>query len=199
MERSRAMTDPERIDTRCARLTKLIKNLAGSFALNMRETGFPGFVDAKVDKVIVPPSCSSESIQISPDRRVNRATLVGGIAADGAPLILLITLTRKTIEAEPFLCGASPTISYRCINKKIDFMCPIPTLDHLELCLFLAQRHAQTGCKGITKLIFDGRSCHGGASPLVAFQQKEILSAHLPHHTSDQTQPLDQGVFGPLT
>jgi hypothetical protein len=68
MEHARVMADRERIDAHYAMLTELINNAPRAFLSTMEETPCFDFVNARLEKVILPTTHRSESVPIPTDR-----------------------------------------------------------------------------------------------------------------------------------
>jgi hypothetical protein len=56
---------------------------------------FAHFVDAPIDKVVIPAGYLLDSIPVYVDRRTKESTLVASVAADGAQLKTLIVVQRR--------------------------------------------------------------------------------------------------------
>jgi hypothetical protein len=86
-------------------MDQVLQHVLREFVINVDETGCADFVDTKNEYVIVPANYPDDTIPIPVDRRIERATLVGGIVASGKGLDPLVTVPRKTMKIELIAWG----------------------------------------------------------------------------------------------
>jgi hypothetical protein len=104
MDKSRVMADLKAIDNFYANIAILIKGIPRAFIVNMDESGFSDYREARRETVVVPVDYPGDTTPIPFDRNIKRAIMVPAIAADGTALKPLIIILRKTIEVELILC-----------------------------------------------------------------------------------------------
>jgi hypothetical protein len=83
MERSRGIVDPKAIDAFYDDFERALRGIPREFIINVEETRCADFVDAGNELVIVPATDERDEIAMPVDRSTKRASLIGGIAADG--------------------------------------------------------------------------------------------------------------------
>jgi hypothetical protein len=107
MDRSRVMADPQAIDDLYANIPTLIIDIPRAIIVNMDESVFADYPDARRETVVVPEDDQADEIPRPFDRRTKRVTLVAAIAAEGTALTHPIVLTQKTLETEHIMRGSS--------------------------------------------------------------------------------------------
>ena len=108
MERERVSCNSDDIDKYFDYLKHVIRDVQAAFVVNIDESGFQDYSDAKETVVIVPASYPGDSMVIPVDRSIKRASLMGGIALDGRTLKPALVLGRKTVEREVYKHGYTP-------------------------------------------------------------------------------------------
>jgi hypothetical protein len=196
MEKERVQASPEEIEAYLETLSRLIAafGLPAGMLVNIDEAGHQCWQDAHRETVIVPVSYTEETIPMPVRRNEKRATLLGGICADGTVLDPLVIVPRVTIEKELLLLGGAKLhIAYQpngFITQELfeewcrDVLFPF----------FWAQRQS-LGYDGFGVLILDGCSCHNSDQFLEDCVVHGIVPLELPAHSSDQLQPLDLVIF----
>jgi hypothetical protein len=98
-----------------------INNVRRDFVANMDESGCADYVDTRKERVLVTVECDKATVSIPADRTEKRATIVAGVAADGASLKPMIVLGRKTIANELDMLGYTPD-KYTLVHQEKGFI-----------------------------------------------------------------------------
>jgi hypothetical protein len=156
------------------------------------------YTDARPETVVVPADYPLDQIYIPANRSIKRSTLVAAIAADGTGLKPLIIVPRLTIERELYLWGYQGRVIFRYQEHGFVTITLFEKWVNKVLLPCYADQRELTNDTGRGLLILDGCTYHSLAS-LASLEGKlrenKIVFIRLPPHSSDQTQPLDLGVF----
>jgi hypothetical protein len=195
MERTRVMANDEAIDAYYERVSTLLPGIPRAFVVNADESGFADYTDARPETVVVPSDYPLDHIFIPADRSIKRSTLVAAIAADGTGLKPLIIVPRLTIEREVGLWGYQGRVIFKYQEHGFVTITIFEEWVDKVLLPYYADQRRLTKYPGWGLLILDGCTCHSLASLEVKLIAHKIFLVPLPPHSSDQTQPLDLGVF----
>jgi hypothetical protein len=196
MEEERVNCDAAEIDAYYGNLDHILQTFPASFVINLDETGHQEWADRRKGKVVVPSSHAGPTINIPVSRQEKRATLLGAITASGEHLKPLVIVPRSTIESELYQIGYPP-YRYHYASQECGFI----TRDLFDwsvndvLFPYVRATRERLQYDGPALLILDGCSCHGSEWFLEACMELGVDLAFLPAHSSDQTQPMDLGVF----
>lgn len=198
MEDARLFADSEQIESYFTDLEETIRvgNVPASFVINVDESGFDQYVDARKTTRIVPAEYSHKSIPVGITRAEKRATLIAAIAADGSALRPMVVIQRETVEKELLLRGYTVDKVY-LRRSDTGFVNTKLFLDWGREIFFpeLKRRRFEQSYEGPIVLIFDGFGCHQSDAFLELAEENNVICKRIPPHTSDQLQPLDLGVF----
>lgn len=170
--------------------------IPAAFIVNVDESGFDQYVDARQSRRIVPARYELNHIPIGVTRAEKRATLIAAICADGMALRPMIILQRETIEKELLVRGYTPD-KVRLGRSDTGFVNSGLFLDWGVHSFFpeMRARRAQLDYDGPILLIMDGFGCHQTEAFLEKAEEENVICRFIPAHTSDQLQPLDLGIF----
>ena len=198
LEDSRLYSSREEIESYFEEIAEVVHNgqIPAAFVVNVDESGFDQFVDARQTRRIVPARYEFNRIPVGVTRTEKRATLIAAICADGMALRPMIVLQRETIEKELLLRGYTPD-KVRLCRSDTGFVNSTLFLEWGKRCFFpdMRQRRAQLDYDGPILLIMDGFGCHQSEAFLELAEEENVVCRFIPPHTSDQLQPLDLGVF----
>ena len=198
MEDHRIFASREAIDRYFDDLNELITTaqIPAAFVINIDESGFDQFADARQTTRIVPTEYRLNSIPVPITRAEKRATLIAAICADGTALRPLVVVQRETIEQELLLRGytldkvqlARSDTGY--VNKEL-------FIQWAKRSLFpqMQQRRLELDYLGPILIILDGFGCHQSPEFQELAESENIVLRFIPPHSSDQVQPLDLGIF----
>jgi hypothetical protein len=196
-ETERLNSSDEAIDTYFQYLDQILQDFPAALVINLDETGHQEWADRTEERVIVPVSYTGSYIDIPIDRSGKRSTLLGAIAADGTTLTPMIIVQRETIEAEMYQAGYTPEkVMYAhqpngfIDTDLFDAWCEQILFPYIE-----ATRE-RLGYHGKALVLIDGCSAHYGEHFTEESSWRGVHIVFLPPHTSDQTQPMDLGIFG---
>jgi hypothetical protein len=198
MDAKRLQCDPAAIDRYYESLERFLKNNSTPSALvmNLDETGHDDWGDKKKHKVVVPVNYDESQIEIPVTRESKRSTVLGAIAADGTCLRPLVVVPRKSIERELFQLGYTPKrVMYGSNESGFITTELFDEWARKELIPYVTKTRNELRIECEALLILDGCSCHGSDRFLDELTYYGIVPAFLPPHSSDQTQPLDLGIF----
>lgn len=186
------------IDDYFEKLKQRLDGVDGRFCFNLDEVGQQDFVDALDITVIVPKELEGTRILIPVRRNSRRASALSCIAPDGINPPPLIIIPRKTIDSEIF--NYVPKNAFTVAYQENGFM----TITIFRqwwmhsFIPFLRQKKRSLNYSGKTVVIMDQLRAHvavvDSLSDDIASDNIEVQ--YLVPHSSDQTQPLDLGVFG---
>ena len=199
MESVRTEVPLEVIEEHYERLESILQSedIPPQFVLNVDESGFQEFVDAK-DMILVIPSDAPESEMVFPvNRNPKRATLIGCISADGTALKPFIVSPNKTIEKELRLLGYREDV-VTLVSQANGFINAATFAYWADTVLFpeIKRRRVQYGFKGTAILLLDGCSSHFSDYFLDECSFHGVFPFQEPAGSSDQVQALDLGIFG---
>lgn len=196
IDKNRYECDSEEVLEYYNDLNNYIDHVPAQFIINVDESGFQPYQDAKKMRVVVPIDFE-ETIYYGANQSVSRNSLIAGIFADGTYTKPLIVIDRKTIEEELIVQGYNESIvafKFRS-NGFIDTQIFNDWADEI---LFpeLEKRRETYNYNGGAVVILDGCSCHCNDYFLDECIYRKIFPIFLVPHSSDQTQMLDLGIFG---
>ena len=202
IEDNRFAVNPAEIDSYYDNLRTLLVLIDYRFCFNIDETGEDEYVDTRDVKVFVPVDFALPKATIPVSRTKKRFTIEHCICTDGTYFPLYIIVPRKTFQKDFYKIYSPDRIQLRTQPK--GFMnLPIfqdyffnHFLHHLDL------KRKNLSYQGPALLIMDNLLCHKQAVGCPKQQSYIFLAPYNLHilflvpHSSDQTQPLDLGIFG---
>lgn len=170
--------------------------IPSAFVFNIDEAGFSEWADSTKMTVLVPVDAKTEDTKIPIEREGKRASFLAGICADGSTLKPAIVVPRKTIELELYDQGYTPDKLCICSSDS-GFFATEQFLTWAFECFFpeIRKKREEYKYKGECLLILDGFGPHENDEFLNACTDEGIIPLPLAPHSSDQTQPLDIGIF----
>ena len=109
MENDRVFCDPQKIDNYFQELEEaLMFGIPPEFIINIDESGFQEYVDAREVQCIVPAHYQKETVRVPRERNSKRSTMLCGICADGSTIKPMVVLARETMEQELLDNGYTP-------------------------------------------------------------------------------------------
>ena len=197
MESLRLQAEDEEIDRYFELLESDVEGVPAHFIFNADECGFDEWQDRRECHAIVPAEYASDSILVPVTRQSRRSTLLGCIAADGSSLQPFVVVTRKTISHELRLNGYTAE-KVEIVHQENGFIDTLLFEQWAEEIFFreVERRREVLHYEGLAILIIDGCSAHVSDWFLEECLFRRISVIFLAPHSSDQTQPLDLGVFG---
>ena len=178
-------------------LEEAIRDVPAGLILNLDESGFAKFADARNETVILPKDSDCRFYPVS--RREKRATFLLTVAADGRCVKPLIIVPRSTLESEVLLAGYTPeeTVFARSANGYITGELFQKYISDVVIPYINIRRH-QLRYDGYAVITMDNCSCHTSPEVERLCRLNGVKIVYLPPHSSDQTQPCDLGLFGNL-
>ncbi len=198
MEDNRVNCSIESIEKYYNDLEQLLQSrvIPSAFIFNIDEAGFAERTDSANISVVVPADAKEDEIKVPIDRQGKRASLLAGISADGDTLTPAIVVHRKTIETELFENGYTPEKVCICYSESGFF-----STDLYLKCAYeyffpeVEKKREKYKYTGECILILNGFGPHDNDIFLDECSKNGIIPFFLPPHSSDQTQPLDIGIF----
>ena len=196
MDQSRLQSSPEDIDLYFELISKDFQGVPSSFIFNLDETGFDDWADKAECCAVVPATFPDAEILVPVSRQTKRATLLGCIAADGSSLKPFVIVPRRTMEREIILNGYTSE-KVTIVHQPNGFIDSKLFEDWADSIFFpeVQRRREVSGYYGMACLILDGCTCHATDWFLEECLFRNISVTFLAAHSSDQTQPLDLGIF----
>ena len=198
LEDLRLFSRTEDIDKYFNKLTEILSvgKIPAAFLINVDESGFNEYVDARKSVRIVPASYDQNSIPVPITRTEKRATLIAAICADGSALRPMVIVPRDTIEQELLLLGyTTDKVQFGRSEKGFVNTRLFNEWGRSTLVPEIESRRLRHGYDGPAVLIFDGFGCHLNSTFMELAENAGIICVQLPAHTSDQLQPCDLGIF----
>ena len=199
LEDSRLFSDAGEIDAYFDRVDEMLRTaqIPAAFVINVDESGFNEFVDARETTRIVPNDYAHNSIPVAITRAEKRATLIGAICADGHALKPMVVLQRETLEGELLIRGYTvDKVLFARSDKGFVTTRLFTRWGRQALLPEVQRRRAELDYDGPALLLLDGFGCHQSAEFVEMLEEANILCVFFPPHTSDQLQPCDLGIFG---
>ena len=198
MEDCRNFSSPDEIDDFFSRLREVLDvgEILAPFVINVDETGFQEFVDARRGIRIVPANYEFNSVPVPVTRSEKRATLIAAISADGSSLRPMVVLPRVTMESELLLRGyTEDKVQYG--RSETGFVNRALFTDWVRYTLVpeIRWRRNQHQYSGPALVLLDGFQCHQSEDICQMCEEENIIFMFFPPHTSDQLQPCDLGLF----
>ena len=200
LEEARYNVNPTDIDEYYRILEEKISGADFRFFFNIDETGEDEYVDTHSVKVLVTSTTNPETVKLPVSRKQKRFTIIHTICTDGTFMNMYIVVPRVTIESDIFtLIDKDKT---RIVYQKNGFVTNEVFKDFWDF--FIKQmREKRKACNyvGLAIVIMDNHRSHhnvvgGDPNEKVTFVPAEnLLIIWLVPHSSEQTQPLDLGIF----
>ena len=200
MEKVRAESTLESIIDYYDRLKCALQyDIPTHFFFNMDESGIQEFVDKREMQLLVPSSYPDDSKVYSVNRGSKRSTLIGCICLDGSALKPCIISPSKTIETELITCGYNEE-NVLIISQESGFVNKEAFNFWADEILFpeIRKRRILYNYWGEAILTMDGCKAHFSDHFLDQCSYENVHPIPEPPGTSDQVQPLDLGIFGPM-
>ena len=195
IEEARLQVTTEAIVAYFEELSAAVDGMPPDLVINLDESGFQKFADARHNVVIVPKGTDSAHYPVG--RNEARSTFLAAVSASGNRLKPLVIIQRKTIEAELFMAGYTDdqVAIVHSENGYISAQIFNQYLAYIVIPYIQATKEARS-YEGDAVLIMDGCSCHCTAESAALLDEAGVKVILLPSHSSDQTQPCDLGLFG---
>ena len=196
IEAERMRVSSESLADYYKRLANTINEMPADFVLNLDESGFEKFADARKQFIVVPNEMKIYNHPV--ERNEKRVTLLGCISASGKSLKPLVILSRQTIDVELFELGFTPDV-VDFVFSETGYMTSEIFQTWVERTLIpyfntIRVRNKKYEQKGA--IILDNCTCHEGDIVDNMLSNNGIIKIPLIAHSSDKTQMLDIGVFG---
>jgi hypothetical protein len=164
---------------------------------NIDESGLQPWADAHDNVVIAPRSSPEDEVAVAMERHQKRVRNLVGIKADGSILKSLVIVPRKSIEIELDELGHTPDqVIYAMHESGFINSALFEVWSKQVLFPDVEETRTRIGYERDAHLLLDECSCHSCDVFLDECTGHWIVLHLLPAHSSDQTQPLDLGIFG---
>jgi hypothetical protein len=179
-----------------ANLAQKIHDVPREFILNVDETGFSEWADAKDTQVIVPIEYDHPTIKVPVHRSAQRRSMCICIGADGSAMRPFIIVERVTGDEDMRLMGYTEEKVHLSFQKAA-FMTKHLWEEWADTVFFpdLARRRRDFQYEGRACLLLDGLTCHYTPAFMDRCAKENVEVIPLVAHSSDQTQPLDLLIF----
>ena len=200
IEDVRYNVSPSSIDDYYKVLEEKIHLVNYKFFFNIDETGEDEFIDTHKIRVLIRKTTDTNTVRLPVSRKQKRFTIIHTICTDGTYTDLYIVIPRLTIESDLYTIIDKDKV--RIVFQKNGFVTTEIFADFWK-CLMkqIRQKRIAESYVGLALIIMDNHIAHRkavGADPdkKVTFVAEEnLLIIWLVPHASDQTQPLDLGIF----
>lgn len=196
MDKDRVEASLIDIETNLMQLSQKVSGVPAPFVFNVDEMGQSDFADAHETVVIVPKNFSKPRAEYSVDRSIKTATCLACINLNGIGCKPQYTVQRKTIETD--LYDHLPYESLQVVHTDSGYVNTQSFLFWMNTCFLpnLRRLRIQYQYFGRAVLILDGYKSHKNALGQINLTLHNLSIHFLSAHTSDQSQPLDLGIFG---
>lgn len=197
MDEKRYYADQKKIDYFYSTLGSFCNSnsIPSHFVLNLDEEGHEEYSDSKKIKVVVTEKNKGKDLSYPVTRKNDHTTFLACITAGGKYLNPLMVVKRKTIDARFF---RTPIIDQAMIGySESGFINSELFNDWLEKVLvpYMVESRKKYQYSGPAVLLLDGCSSHITTKFFEVCEENMIKVFFLPAHSSNQTQPLDLGIF----
>ena len=177
-------------------LSSLIEGVPIHFIYNVDEMGHQDYADSHTKFVIVPNDFEGLVAPYSVSRKGQRCSCLACINPNGLASIPQFIVPRATIDEE--MIGLLPLDSLQVVQTDKGYTNTFSFSHWLKTCFFPYLRSQRTlhNYSGRAVLIMDGYKSHDIALNRTDLSRENLVVHFLKSHSSDQTQPLDIGVFG---
>lgn len=196
MDSDRVEVSINDIESNLMELRQAIQNVPINFCFNIDEMGHSEFADAVIKTVIVPINYEHEEAQIPVDRSGKHASCIACISPKGLFCPPQYTIQRKTIDDNIYNYISKESL--QIVETDSGYINSQSFLSWINN-KFLPELHflrRRFNYFGRAVIITDGLSAHYNAFSQINLQQENLYIHFLTAHSSDQTQPLDLGIFG---
>ena len=202
IEECRYEVPMEALDSYFYKLASILPHIDFRYCYNVDETGEDEFVDARKLYVYVPADFPDEEVAIPVKRGMKRFTIVHSISSGGRSMPLYYIVPRKTMPNDVWQYLDITHTAFRTQPK--GFMTESLFRDYFENHFLpnLFSHRCMDAYWGPALLLMDNLLSHKkvvGAEPsqdLIYLEKYNLYILFLVPHSSDQTQPLDLGIFG---
>ncbi len=196
MDSKRVQCNPISIDLNLNTLSELIVGVPINFIFNIDEVGQQDFADAEL-KTLIAPADYNQLYAYYPVTRVsNRSSAIAAISPVGLVCQPQLAVTRATLDDE--LYEYLPLDSIQIVHTDNRYV-NTNSFEHWFKTQFLTSLHnlrQKYQYNGKAIVIMDGLKAHYNLIEKIDCQNENIIFHFLVAHSSDQTQPLDLGIFG---
>lgn len=196
MDANRIEANLNEIETNLYELSQKVYGVPASFVFNLDEMGQADYADSQETTVLVPISYTQPTAMYPIDRTSKRATCLACISPNGIGCIPQYCITRATIESD--LYKYVPHESLQVVHTDTGFVNTASFLHWMNTCFLpnLRSLRQKYNYFGRAVLIMDGYKSHDNAISQINLVRENLVIHYLTAHTSDQSQPLDLGIFG---
>lgn len=198
MQQERLTVDLPEIENNLIDLSNKINGIPIQFIFNLDETGIVEYEDAQKKFVIVPFNYPKKTAPYPVNRSEKHSSCLVCISMEGMFGIPQITVQRVTIDSE----------IYDHISKDVaqlvhttEGYINTSSFKHYMQTIFipeLQKLRKKYNYNGPAILIMDGLLAHRNAVQTLHLNNYNIIPHFLPSHSTDETQPLDLGIFSPM-
>lgn len=184
------------IDLNLNILSELIEGVPIQFIINIDEVGNQDFADAEIKTLIAPAEYSKLYAYYPVTRSSNRSSCIAAISPAGLVCIPQIAVTRTTLDTEIY--EHLPVDSVQIVHTDNGYI-NSNSFENWFKTIFLTALHElreKYKYNGKTVIILDGLKAHYNIIDKIDAEKENIIFHFLVAHSSDQTQPLDIGLFG---
>ena len=198
MEDKRLLAKEHDIDNYYKDLANEINGMNPSFLFNLDEVGQDDWADKREQTVIVPQNWTKSTAPYALSRSGKRATALLCISGDGEWINPQIVVPRSTIDSE--ILSFCPTQMFQMVHTPSGYVTSA-SFEHWMKNVFirqLKQKRDKYNYSDKVVVILDGYTAHIHVLQSLAdlLTNEKIVLKFLVPHSSDQTQPLDLGIFG---
>lgn len=195
LEDSRLNVNIEDIENNINLLSRKVKGIPLQFVFNLDEMGHSDFADAQRHSVIVPINYNKTSAPFPVSRATKHATCLACINPYGLFCKPQYVVQRSSVDSEIF-DHLSPE-SFQIVHTESGFI-NYDAFSHWFTSVFLPKLHETREAFnyfGPALLIYDGLGAHINILENIDLSNENLIIHILPAHSSEQTQPLDLGIF----
>ena len=196
MEEQRMMANEDEIDAFYDRLESILSTIHPGFCFALDEVGQHEYNDAREVFVVVRSDYTQKTCRYSVNRNYKKATALHCISTDGEYIKPMIIVPRVSIDSE--IDTICPRIHYYPVHQVNGYM-NTAAFNHWFTEIFipvLSAKRTKYNYSGKAVLLMDQFVAHKNGIENIDLNQLNLEVIYLVPHTSDQTSPLDLGIFG---
>lgn len=179
-------------------LKEKIEGIPFPFIFNFDEKGEQQYADALEKSVIVPASYEYVTAPYAVSRTGKRARVLTCISPNGLMSQPQYVVPRLTVDSKIF--QYIPANSIQVVHTKTGFINTKSFIFWFKTCIIEKLNNLRLfhNYFGPAIIFLDGYKSHEIALNSLDLEQYNICIHYLVPHSSDQSQPLDIGIFGPM-
>lgn len=198
MEENRLNININDLENNLKDLKNKIDGIPCPFVFNIDEVGVQEYADNEEKKVIVPASYPFKTAPYGISRKEKHSSCLTCISMNGMFTIPQIAVRRATVDSQ--LYQKIPYTSAQIVHTAKGYINSQSFKYYFETIFIpkLEELRKELNYDGNAIIILDGYTAHKNLIHTLNYSDKKIIFHFLIPHSTDQTQPLDIGIFAQM-